>query len=216
MPEMADETVMRAAETATRGLDPEADKRLWVKFRWDAVEDKQKSMELGRRVFKDVPWVWIAVPGDKDNIYDQPAWVDESDMPHPMAHNARFPLQWARFKAGKTDEHFSGTMLSDWPGILRSQVEELSYLKVKTVEQLASVSDGNLQKMGPGYLALRQKARDFIEQAKNNAPMERMRAELAERDNKIQLMDALVKQQSERLAALEKLSVKEPEKVVRK
>jgi len=68
------------------------------------------------------------------------------------------------------------------------QVEELRYFHVTTLEELAGLTDANAKNIGP-ILHLREKARDQIQRAKENAPSEQLRDALVERDNKITTLE---------------------------
>jgi hypothetical protein len=82
-----------------------------------------------------------------------------------------------RFKSGQAQVAV-GTPLEQWPGVTRSQVKELAYFNVRTVEQLAAVSDTNMAQMGT-FMALRKKAQDWLSTARGMAPVEEARAETA-------------------------------------
>lgn len=161
---------------------------LVVQFHWGVIEDTSddtKQKKLGYRVYRDVPWCRIMIPAERD-VYDQPV-IHEDD--HPNSPKNRFPLQWARFQAGQSQEDI-GMPLAEWPQILRSQAETLAGMKIKTLEALASVSDAGLINLGPGYMALRQKARDYIKKAKEDAPFEQIREEMAAKDNELAILKA--------------------------
>lgn len=151
------------------------DARSIVTFGIRPKQNEQRSKTEGRPIFDDVEYVEILVPGDKNNIVHRPVRAEDKE---------RYARQYAAFKGGQ-GEKLSGTPLAEWPGISRSEVEELAYFNIRTLEQLASVGDGHLQRMGP-LLALRQRARDFLEKAKGDAPMAAMRTELEKRDNLIE------------------------------
>lgn len=176
-----------------------ADARLHVRFYTGREKDEKASADAGRPVFRDVPFIQIAVPGDRDTV-DRIVWDDPSN---PHSDTARFPMKWAQYKAGQSEES-TGTPLAEWPGITRSQAEELAYFKVRTVEQLASVTDGNLQRMGGGYLSLRTKAQDYLAAAEKAAPVTQMRAELQSRDSKISALEAQLAEMAEAMKAAKK------------
>jgi hypothetical protein len=164
---------------------------LAVQFHKHPVQDEKRSLEEGRPCFVDVDYIRIMVPGDKTSMVDRP--VRPSDM---QEHRKA----WEAYQSGQAAP-LSGTPLAEWPAVTRGQVEELAYFNVRTVEQLAAISDGNAQNVGP-ILALRQKARDYIEHAKGAAPVAALRAELeAERSN----TEALKRQMAEMSRALENL-----------
>ena len=69
------------------------------------------------------------VPGDKCSIVDRPASAEDK---------ARFPKHYAAFQ-GNNEDLVQGTPLETWPQLTRSQVEEMRYFHVRTVEQLAGM-----------------------------------------------------------------------------
>lgn len=157
------------------------------------MHDGSKVLDVpaaGRPIYDDVEFVEIIIPGDKTQAVHRA--VTDNDR-------REYAAQYQAWKAGQDQTAASGTMLEKWTGITKAQVEELKHFKIRTVEQLAQLSDGNASRMGP-ILALRQKAKDFLEQAKGNAPLEKMRNELASRDNEIETL----KRQVAELAALSK------------
>ena len=158
------------------------DEALSVVFHLQPEKDEKASLEAGRPIFADREYVAIQVRGERDRM-DRPA--NDSDR-------RRFRRQYEAFRSGNA-EAVSGTPLSEWPAVSRSQVEELRYFKVCTVEQLAAMSDSALQNVGP-LMALRQKARDWMAAAAGNAPVEKMRAELSERDARIAALEMQLKE----------------------
>lgn len=183
-------TQMAFAQGGQFGPRP-GDENLLVKFYLHPKQNKTKSVEAGRPIYEDVEYVHIMVPGDKDNIVERPA--RDSDR-------QRFPRQYEAFKRGEGDA-LVGTPLAMWPAIARSQVEELAFFNVKTVEQLAALSDTQIQKF-MGMRELRTKAKLWLDAAAGNAPIEKLQAEIEERDNVIATMQ---KQMADLQARLEEL-----------
>lgn len=167
MMQVADESMMRMAEASYFGRDVQ-EGRLAVQFRLNPVRDDVESEKQGRPIFKDVEFIKIVVPGDKDNVIDREVYP---------ADRERFRVQYTAWKTNVKETAVDGTPLEEWTLITRSQVEELKHFNVRTVEQLASVSDGNLKNVGP-YQSLKQKAKDFVDKAKGEAPVVKMRSEL--------------------------------------
>jgi hypothetical protein len=113
-----------------------------------------------RMVFKPVVMVRIKIPGNRDEIIDDEAWLDDTKE---HAHHRRFPHAWARFKSRQTAAVPQGFPLKDWAGLTRAAVDTLERVGIQTVEQLANVTDGNLQNVFlPNPTELRQRARDFL------------------------------------------------------
>jgi hypothetical protein len=81
----------------------------------------------------------------------------------------------------------------------RSQVEEAKFFGVHTVEQLANIADVNLQRLGPGWPSLRQQAVDWLKKAEDGALLGKLRAELEERDRRIDALEDMLKRQAAEL-----------------
>lgn len=158
-----------------------------VEFTRDAVQNNFKSAQEGRPIYEEYDFVRIMTPGDtKTAIYRR---ANEQDK-------ARFPKAWGLYERG-LQEVLEGTPLDQWNGISKSQVKELQYVNVRTVEQFVSVSDANIQKLGPGYQQLQSRAKQYLDAAKGEA-----QATAAARENE-QLREemALLKEQIEALKA---------------
>ena len=136
--------------------------------------------------YKDRPFVRIIVPGDKTNVIDQPVRED---------HKARFPRQWLHFQMKSDTGLVIGTSLPDWnkdqpEEFTDYQMAELQILKFQTVEQVATASDGQLQRVGMGGTGLRDRARAYLlnknqtesstELAKTRNELEELKTQMAE------------------------------------
>lgn len=173
--------------------NPDAgDEKLYVVFKLMPVLQQDASTDAGRPIYEDRECIEIRVPGDRDVIVRE---VQERDK-------FRFPRQWAAFKAGK-GEAIVGTPLDAVPWLTRSQVEELGYFKIRTVEQLAELSDAHAQKFA-GIQTLKARAKDFLAAAAGAAPAEKLRAELEQRDNEIALLKRQQAEMAEALAEIRK------------
>ncbi len=179
--------------------DNKRGKAQYASFYMGSVEDDVATAKEGRPIFKDVPFIIIHVAGDKDLVINQPVWDDPSKE---NSHTSRFPEEWRRFKQGMdADAQQGGTPLALMPGITNGQVREMAHFNVKTVEQLADMSDGNAQKF-PGIQKLRAEARSYIERAAGAAPEKRLQAELAARDNELDSMRKQMQLQAAQIAKL--------------
>jgi len=163
-------------------------------FRMEPVKNNFKSDRDGKPVYEETEFVTIRVPGDRKTEWD--GQVNDS-------HRQRWPRQYAAFKA-QQEAPTDGTPLKEWPAITRSQVLELAVANCKTVEQLASLPDDLLSKsVSMGGFALRDKAKRWLEQAQGSALTERLAAESAEKDAKMEVMQQEV---AALKAALDKLT----------
>jgi len=143
-----------------------ADDTLLVKFYMHPGLNQAKTKTEGRPIYEERPYVSIMQPGNKDSIIQRPATERDKQ---------RFSRHWEKFQSREKDEGIEGTLLEEWPGLTRSQVEELKYLNIRTVEQLANVSDSNAQGV-MGVNMLRQKAAAYLETSKDNATAEALEA----------------------------------------
>jgi|AntRauTorcE11897_2_1112592.scaffolds.fasta_scaffold08696_3 vacuolar-type H+-ATPase subunit H len=131
------------------------DQNLLVKFFKHPKLDGTRTAEEKRPIFKEVPYVQIMQPGNKDSIIVRPA--TERDK-------LRFAEHFRKYEAREDQDVVEGTLLEEWAGITRSQVEELRYMHIRTVEQLATVSDSNAQNV-MGINFLKTKAKKYLEDA---------------------------------------------------
>lgn len=142
------------------------DEKVYAEFYIHPKRNPQKSLDAGRDIYEDTPYVKIMAAGDKDNIVQRP--VRDTDK-------QRFPKQWQAF-VNKEEQVQEGTPLAEWAGISRSQVEELKFYNIRTVEALANMPDSaNANFMAIG--ALKQKAKAFMEDSRLMAPIERLNIE---------------------------------------
>ncbi len=144
------------------------DDKLYVRFLHDVVPDPEKTKAEGRPIFKEVPFIFIQVPGNLLNNVRRP--VREGDK-------QRFPRQWAAFEAGADQNIGSGMPLEKWAGVTRAQAEELKFFKIFkifTVEQLANVADNLVQKY-MGIQALKTAAKDYLASATDGRAVVQLR-----------------------------------------
>jgi hypothetical protein len=155
----------------------EADKGLLVKFFMLPRQDKAATELAGRPIFKDVEHVDIKIPGNRNSGACRPA---------TEADKRRFPNHYRAFKE-RIENVEEGTPLTEWPLMSRSMAEELAFFRVKTVEQLVTMSDSQSSKF-MGLNALKEKARLWLKSA--------------EQDKPFQEMDKKIKDQAEEIAEL--------------
>jgi hypothetical protein len=136
------------------------DEKLFVVFYMGIVKDEGKSIDAGRPIYADTEMIRIFCPGDKNNVIDRPMRPTDK---------ARFPKQYAAFKAGADEDgQQEGTPLREWPNVSRSQVAELAWFGIRTVEQLADVRDDVCLKVH-GLTSLKQVAGVWLQKAKSTA-----------------------------------------------
>lgn len=158
-----------------RNNQREMDRSLLVKFFYKPMQDKIATKTEGRPIFKDTLYVDIRTVGDRENVC-RPASQRDID---------RFRDHYTAFINRTSGPEEEGTPLIEWPAISRAQVEEMAYFNVKTVEQLANISDANAQKFA-GINMLRTKAQAWLEKSKENTA----KAEIAEYKARVAALEA--------------------------
>ena len=172
------------------GTEDPGDAGLSVTFKMHSHFDDVRTRDEGRPIFVMKEYILIQVPGDTTNTVFRP--IRKGD-------EVRFPKQWLAFVAGK--EQMQGTPLTSVAWLSRAQCDELAFFRIQTVEQLAWVSDANAQRY-MGLNELRRKAQTYLETIKSEAPLHKLEAELASRDETIANMQ---RQMNEMMALVQSL-----------
>lgn len=170
-----------------------ADKSVYIKFYIRPVQDEAESDKAGRAIFRDVEYIEIRTPGQQTNVIQRP--VNSMDR-------ERFRTQYRMFKEGQTEQTV-GTPLEECAWITRSQVEELSYMRVRTLEALADLND---QVCGshPGLYKLKQKAAAVLASAAGAAPITAMQSQIDDMKEQLAAAQATIKQQADLLRKFNK------------
>lgn len=165
----------------------------FVEFKRIAVHDKQKSLELGRRVTKDVDFAFIMQPGSKDQVERIATdWLAMLKLKVVNGAADAYPQEWvdgfhAKFKAWK-DGHempLNGTSVKEWPVLSPSEAENFISLRILTIEDVAVMTEEAMRSYGLGGRDLREKARQWLKDtgsvAQENAELKKQLAEMMER-----------------------------------
>ncbi len=52
----------------------QGDDLVYVQFSYHPTKNKAKSLEEGRDIFEEKPYIKVMVPGDKDNVINRRCW----------------------------------------------------------------------------------------------------------------------------------------------
>jgi hypothetical protein len=166
--------------------------QLNVRFTTEAVFNKLLTYRNGGvPKYSDMDFVTISCPGSNTLTVHSP--VTEY-------HKWRFPIEYANFKKGQ-GELISGTPLSLWPLLSQSQLREMDNIGIRTVEQVANLSDSNSGAFA-GFHGLKSKAKQFLELANDKAAQGALQAELNERDQKHKAELAAMQAQMDQMLAM--------------
>jgi len=97
-----------------------------------------------------------------------------------------------------------GTPLGAWPGLAPEQAERLKMLRVRSVEDVAAMTDADVDTFGMGGLLLRQNARAFIEMKKDKTVIQ------AEVSKQVGSLEAKIAELEARLATAPTATTYEP------
>lgn len=170
---------------------------LLVQFRNHAILNEAKTAAEGRPIYDDMEVCEIRGPGSR-NTTVQPALAQShwDEDPHTglqrrVTYAERFSRQYTQFKAQQT-QTVRGTPLDHVPFLTEARRAELRALNIYTAEQLAEVDGQELKNLGVGGRDMKNRAIEYIAEAKTHAPsaqlvveLDAMRAKLAtlEEDN---------------------------------
>lgn len=137
--------------------------RIFVEWELRAVEDKAATEREGRVVYRDEEWGNVHKKGELGHVI--PYRVRDLKKNHVLwPHVSNSYEAW---KAGQ-DAPIEGTPLKEWPLATAAQIRNCAGMNVLSVEDLANLADGALRFIGGEAVALREKARNWLN-ASNDA-----------------------------------------------
>ena len=142
-----------------------ADAGVFPHFYTTVQEDPEASKKEGRPVFREVEMIALEIPA---NPKTRPVYRVKDE------HRAKYADAYKRFRAG-LEARPDGTPLEEWPYLTKLRVAELKALQVYTVEQIAGLSDTQLQKVGSDGLEIQKRAKQFLQP--EGATVKELRAE---------------------------------------
>ncbi len=143
------------------------DSRLFVEFTNRAVPDEIASRDAGRPISRQVDYIRIRQPGERDEIM----------RPAHDGDRRRFARHWAAYQDGRQEAPDGAPLSLLFPNNPEI-IENLKYFKVLVVEQLAALSDTQIQNLGMGARAWQQKAAEFLMLAENGKGLEALHAKV--------------------------------------
>lgn len=168
------------------------DTSVYAQFYIKPVKDEAETALQGRVIFKNKEYVRIIAPGNQNNIVDRPV----SDL-----DRARFPRQYAKFQDDKNADQLEGTLLSEVGWVDPAQLEELAYMKIRTVEHLAGVTDDVCGKYA-GLYDLKRRAQQVLKAAQDRAPVTALQDELRKKDEQIAELTTAIQGLTKEIQAL--------------
>jgi len=187
-----------------RNNSKDPDDALVPLFKHLALPNPAKTLAEGRPVYDDIEVVEIRRPGARDYSV-HPAtefshWAGDmyGGEQRRVTYAERFARQYQQFKA-QSAQTKSGTPLDHLPFLTEARRAELRAQNIYTAEQLAATDGQELKNLGVGGRELKNKAIEYIDEAKANVPTMQMQAELEALRARSQLLEednALLKQRA--------------------
>lgn len=150
------------------------DSGLLVRFFKSMERNDTRSAASGKAEFDEVELISIRVPGSRD---EHVALVNDE-------YRERFKEQYRAWNASE-GAPVVGTPLSEWPAATTSFIDEMKLIGIRTVEQLAGVSDGHAM-AHTGLMTMKARAQAWLSEqdaasalTKANTEIEELRARLA-------------------------------------
>lgn len=152
-------------------------------FKQHPIKNDLKSIKEGRPIFDDLEVCEIRFAGSR-NVSVFPAmavshWRDDpiTGEQIKITYAERFSRQYKQFKE-QAQQTKSGTPLAHVPFLTEARRAELRALNIYTIEALAHVDGQELKNLGHAGRDLKNKAMEYIEEAKSNVPNLTVQAEL--------------------------------------
>lgn len=163
----------------------ESDPRHFACFVAHQVHNEIKSKQEGRPIFETRPYFRLERAGERDVLMREA--TDEDKRQHPEA--------WRAYEE-KRQQRPSGTPLAVLFPAHPEIVATLEFFKVYTVEQLAKISDTNMQTIGLGGREWHNKAVEFLKAAEGAQGFHALKRE-------IEGLQATITKQTAQIAAME-------------
>jgi hypothetical protein len=173
-------------------FDPASTRHLHIEFRNVAVENKVKSLKEGRPIYDQQEQVFIRFAGDTKKELVAPA--HEKCMRDPstglwVSYAQVYHRHYEAFRTGQ-EAVGEGTPVEELPFIDAARRAELKALHIHTAEALAGLEGVNLTRLGMFGRELKEKARAYIDKARDSALETRLAAENAALTQRIAALEA--------------------------
>lgn len=152
-------------------------------FKHHAIKNEKASAEQGRPIYDDMEIVEIRFPGSRSvSVFPATAfshWSNDVTTGEQtrVTYAERFARQYRQFKEHAAQTK-SGTPLTHAAFLTEARRAELRALNIYTVEALAHVDGQELKNLGTNGRDLKNKAQEYLAEAKTNAPNTALIAEL--------------------------------------
>lgn len=165
--------------------------RTRIEFFSKTVKNEAKTREAGRPIHDSVVFIRKTVPGAQ-SPFEREKWeTDERD----------FADAWRAYQQ-QEEMPIHGTRVEDWGILSAEQIADYKAVNIRTVEDVSTLSDGQVHMLGLGAMALREQAKVFLAAAKDKTLASIQAGEIDELKRELEELRALVKEQAKEIKTL--------------
>lgn len=159
------------------------------------VRNNFQSEAKGHAVFDTVVFAEVMTPGQNESVPEfeiQRTYVDTEGKPQTKKskHYARYKEAADAYLSGREGDTEGGMPIASWGLIDAGTAETFKSQNVYTVEQLAAVSDSDIQKLGMGAVRLREQAKQFLVTRQFGVPAAQMTSKVQEMEMEVNRLKA--------------------------
>jgi len=171
-------------------LERDENRPAYVRFERRAVTDSERTLSEGHHVSKDEDYALITPPYSKDVVEKKvAAWfvsVDKNVRAGriPQKHLDLWKESYRRWQDGQ-EPPVDGTPIKDWSSVSPAQCKNLLSAGCRSVEDLAQANDEAMRRLGMGANDLKNKAKAWLQAAKDHGPLTMQIASLEKENDQL-------------------------------
>jgi FtsZ-binding cell division protein ZapB len=171
-------------------LERDENRPAYVRFERRAVTDSERTLSEGHHVSKDEDYALITPPYSKDVVEKKvAAWfvsVEKNVRAGriPQKHLDLWKESYRRWQDGQ-EPPVDGTPIKDWSSVSPAQCKNLLNAGCRSVEDLAQANDEAMRRLGMGAHDLKNKARAWLQAAKDHGPLTMQIASLEKENDQL-------------------------------
>ncbi len=173
---------------------PSQERAIFPRFSVWERPNPEMSAKKGMPMVDRIEVVEIMMAGQRNS---QP-FVKVTDR-----HRRQWAKEYAAWKASNQGQNVvAGMPIDIWPGLSMEQIILLKVCNVFTVQQLAAVSDTNLDRLGMGGRELREKAKKYLAEAETGAALRNAEAQNTELKQRLMFLETKMNQMNAQMSGL--------------
>lgn len=167
----------------------------YVTFETRPIEDRTATIESGHFTYKDVIFAIVTPAGSRDRIEKvAEEWLKDLEE---AVRQERFPAEWLslyrqRYNAWLETRSVpeDGASIQNWPALSPGQVKTLLDINIRTVEEVAAMTEEAMARIGMGSRALKAKAQAYLDTSSGTGKVAEELASMRQQLNELLTRDA--------------------------